>query len=120
MALLAPRFRSHALLGLPARLFSATIGLVAARAGPPGATAPRRAAARAAPAPRRGDAADAGWRFAPHARANGDRLAVVAATFISSRTVPSPPRHHAPRQGRARQRGPAAGAAPRGRGGGGH
>src|SRR3954471_22242916 len=122
MALLAPRFRSHALLGLPARLFSATTGLVAARAGPPGATAPRSAAARTAPAARRDTAAgtDAGRRCAPRARADEDRLAAIAATFVPSCTILSPPgcwvrrRDQPCRRGSARPRGGERGRAARG------
>src|SRR5690242_9239616 len=108
MALLAPRFRSHALLGLPVWAFSlAMIELVAARAGPPSATVPRRAAARTRPAAR--DAAagvGTGSRSAARVRANEDRLAVIAATFVPL-TIRSPPRRHALRRDQPHQQGSA-------------
>src|SRR3954451_288836 len=91
-----PAPTSHWLAGLPGLRFSTTTGVSAARAGPPGANVPRRAAARAAAG---------ATRHAP--RANEDRLAVIAATFVPSRTTRSPPGRHARRRGRSRQRGPA-------------
>src|SRR5690242_16950464 len=102
-----PAPTSHSLAGLPGLRFSTTIGLSAARAGPPSATVPRRAAARAAPVARRDTAAgaDASGRFGIRTRMDEDRLAVIVVTFAPSRTLRSPPRHCVRRQDQPRQRG---------------
>src|SRR4051794_33231623 len=90
-----PAPTSHSLAGLPGLRFSTTTGLSAARAGPPGATVPRRAAARraaarATPVTRDAAAGNAGGRFAVRTPPNESRLAVIAVTFAPSRTIRSP------------------------------
>src|SRR4051794_10411702 len=87
-----PAPTSHSLAGLPGLRFSTTTGLSAARAVPPGATVPRRAAARATPVARDAAAGNAGGRFAVRTPPNESRLAVIAVTFAPSRTIRSPQR----------------------------